>query len=43
MFSTTKDKQPQVVAKGQPAPALDQPGVPTAEVIVPLLLLSLGA
>jgi len=31
------------VAKGQPAPALGQQGVPTAQVIVPTLLLPLGA
>jgi len=36
-------KQLQVVAKGQPAPALGQPGVTTAQVIVPPLLLPLGA
>jgi len=42
-FTTTMNKQLQVVAKGKPVPALDQPGVPTAQLIVPLLLLSLGA
>jgi len=36
-------KQLLVVAKGQPAHALGQPGVPTAQVIVPPLLLPLGA
>jgi len=42
-LTTTMNTQLQVVAKGQPAPALGQPGVPTAQVIVPLLLLPLGA
>ena len=41
-LTTTMNKQLQVVAKGQPAPALGQPGVPTAHVIVPPLLLPLG-
>jgi len=36
-LTTTRNKQLQVVAKGQPAPALGQPGVPTAQVIVPPL------
>ena len=31
------------MAKGQPVPALGQPGVPTAQVTVPPLLLPLGA
>jgi len=42
-LTTTMNKQLQVVAKGQPALALGQPGVPTAQVIVPPLLLPLGA
>jgi len=42
-WTTTMNKQLQVVAKGQPAPALGQPGVPTAQVIVPLLRLPQGA
>jgi len=42
-LTTTMNKQLQVVAKGQPAPALGQPGVPTAQVIVTPLLLPLGA
>jgi len=42
-LTTTMNQQLQVVAKGQPAPALGQPGVPTAQVIVPPLLLPLGA
>jgi len=42
-LTTTMNKQLQVVAKGQPAPALGQQGVPTAQVIVPPLLLPLGA
>jgi len=42
-LTTTMNKQLQVVAKGQPAPALGQPRVPTAQVIVPQLLLPLGA
>jgi len=42
-LTTTMNKQLQVVAKGQPQPALGQPGVPTAQVIVPPLLLPLGA
>jgi len=37
------NKQLQVVAKGQPAPALGQPAVPTEQVIVPPLLLPLGS
>jgi len=41
-LTTTMNKQLEVVAKGQPAPALGQPGVPTARVIVPPLLLPLG-
>jgi len=41
-WTTTMNKQLQVVAKGQPAPVLGQPGVPTAQVIVPPLLLPLG-
>jgi len=40
---TTMNKQLQVVAKVQPAPVLGQPGVPTTQVIVPALLLPLGA
>jgi len=40
---TTMKKQVRVVAKAPPAPALGQPGVPTAQVIVPPLLLPLGA
>jgi len=42
-LTSTMNKQLQVVAKGQPAPALGQPGVPTAQVIVPPLLRPLGA
>jgi len=42
-LTTTMTKQLQVVTKAQPAPALGQPGVPTAQVIVPPLLLPLGA
>jgi len=42
-LTTTMNKQLQVVAKGQPAPALGQPGVPTIQVIVPPQLLPLGA
>jgi len=42
-LTTTMKKQLQVVAKGQPLPALGQPGVTTRRVIVPLLLLPLGA
>jgi len=42
-LTTTMNKQLQVVAKGQPAHALGQPGVRTAQVIVPPLLLLLGA
>jgi len=42
-LTTTMNKQPQVEAKGQPAAALGQPGVLTAQVIVPPLLLPLGA
>jgi len=42
-LTTTMNRQLQVVAKGQPAPALGQPGVPTAQAIVPQLLLPLGA
>jgi len=42
-LTTTMNKQLQVVAKGQPARALGQPGVATAQVIVPPLLLPLGA
>jgi len=41
-LTTTMNKQLQVVAKGQPAPALGQPGVPTTQVIVPSLVLPLG-
>ena len=41
-LTTTMKKQPRVVAKGQPAPALRQPGVPTAQVIVPPVLLPLS-
>jgi len=40
---TSLTTQLQVVAKGQPAPALGQPGVPTMQVIVAHLLLPLGA
>jgi len=42
-WTTTMKKQLQVVSKGQPAPGLGQPGVPTAQVIVPPGLLPLGA
>jgi len=42
-LTTTRNKQPHVVAKGQPAPALGHPGVPTAQEIVPLPLVPLGA
>jgi len=42
-LTNTINKQLQVVAKGQPAPALGQPGVPTALVIVPPLLIPLAA
>jgi len=42
-MTTTMDKQLQIVAKGQPAPALGQPGLPTAQVMVPPLLLPRGA
>jgi len=42
-LTTIMNKQLQVVAKGQPTPALGQPGVPTAQVMVPPLLLPLGA
>jgi len=42
-LTTTMNKQLQVGAKGQPAPAQGQPGLPTAQVIVPQLLLTLGA
>jgi len=38
----TMNKPLQVVAKGHPAPALGQPGVPTAQLILPPLLLPLG-
>jgi len=41
-LTTTMNKQLQVVAKRQPAPALGQPGVPTAQVIVPPVLLPRG-
>jgi len=41
-LTTTMNKPLQVVAKGQPAPALGQPGGPTTQVIVPRLLLPLG-
>jgi len=41
-LTTTMNKQLQVVAEGQPAPALGQLGVPTAHVIVPPLLVPLG-
>jgi len=41
-LTTSMNKPLAVVAMGQPAPALGQPGVPTAQVIVPLLLLPLG-
>jgi len=41
-LTTTMNKQVQIVAKGQPAPALGQPGVPTTQVIVPPLLLPPG-
>jgi len=37
-WTTTMNKQLLVVAKGQPAPALGQPGVPTTQGIVPPLL-----
>jgi len=42
-LTTTMNKQLQVVAKSQPAPALGHPGVPTAQVIVPPLRLPMGA
>jgi len=42
-LKTTMNKQLQVVATGQPAPALGKPGVPTTQVIVPPLVLPLGA
>jgi len=42
-LTTTMNKELQVVAKGLPAPALGQPGVPTAQVIVPQLVLPQGA
>jgi len=42
-LTTTMNKQLQVVAMGQPAPALGQPGVPTMQVIVPPLQQLLGA
>jgi len=42
-LTTTMNKQLHLVAKGPPAPTLGQPGVPTAQVIVPPLLLPLGA
>jgi len=42
-LTTTMNKQLQVVAKGQPTPALGKTGVPTGQVIVPPLLLPLGA
>jgi len=42
-LTTSMNKQLQVVAKGQPAPTLGQPGVPTVQVSVPPLLLPLGA
>jgi len=42
-LTTNMNNQLQVVAKGQPAPALGQRGVPTPQVIVPPLLLPLGA
>jgi len=42
-LTTTIHKQLQAVAKGQPVPALGQPGVPTVRVIVPPLRLPLGA
>jgi len=41
--TTSMNKELHIVAKGQPAPALSQPGVPTTQVIVPSLLLPLGA
>jgi len=41
-LTTSMNKELQVVAKGQPAPALGQPGVPTVQVMVPVLLLPLG-
>jgi len=41
-LTTTMNKKLQVVAKSQPAPALGQAGVPTAQVIVPPLLRPLG-
>jgi len=41
-LTTTMNKELQVVAKGQPAPALGQHGVPIAQVIVPPLLLPRG-
>jgi len=42
-LTSTMNKQHQVLAEGQPAPALGQTGVPTAQVIVLRLLLPLGA
>ena len=42
-LTTTMNKQLQVVAKAQPAPALGQPGIPPGQVIVPQLLLPVGA
>ena len=42
-LTTSMNKQLQVVAKLQPAPELGQPGVPTAQVIVPPLRRPLGA
>jgi len=42
-LTTTMSKQLLVVAKGQPAAALGEPGVPTVQVIIPPLLPSLGA
>jgi len=42
-MTTTMNKQLQVVAKSQPAAALGQPGVPTAQGIIPALVLALGA
>jgi len=42
-LTTTMNKQVQVVANDQPGPALGQPGVHTAQEIVPPLLPPLGA
>jgi len=41
-LTTTMNQEVEVVAKGQPGPALGHPGVPTVQVMVPPLLLPLG-